>query len=215
MTAAQCGRLIRCVPEREGHSLEVQWPTLPSPPHYRAAPAGYVSHMLGHEGEGSAFAVLKARGWATSLVAGEAGTSYSGRSFFMCRVELTEEGQRRAGEVGAVIFAYLALLRGPGGVQERAWREMQALARLRFDYRDQVDPASYASSLAQGMQASGGWCVGPGRAKTDAGLPRAPVPWRAALLCFCLPPPSTNPRGPPLGGDGWVVGWLHTAAARR
>lgn len=29
-----------------------------------------------HEGEGSAFALLKARGWATGLVAGEAGTSY-------------------------------------------------------------------------------------------------------------------------------------------
>ena len=39
------------------------------------------------------FAVLKARGWATSLVAGEGALSFSNRSFFMCKVDLTDEGK--------------------------------------------------------------------------------------------------------------------------
>lgn len=54
----------------------VQWPTLPEQQHYRAAPSHYASHLLGHEGAGSAYALLKERGWATALVAGEAGTSF-------------------------------------------------------------------------------------------------------------------------------------------
>ena len=45
-----------------------------------------------HEGEGSVFAVLKARGWATSLVAGEGALSFSNRSFFMCKADLTDAG---------------------------------------------------------------------------------------------------------------------------
>lgn len=38
------------------------------------------------------FAVLKARGWATQLSAGEGGASFSGRSFLEVRVLLTKEG---------------------------------------------------------------------------------------------------------------------------
>lgn len=38
--------------------------------------ASRVRAACSHEGEGSAFALLKARGWAAGLVAGEAGTSY-------------------------------------------------------------------------------------------------------------------------------------------
>lgn len=140
------------VPERDGHIIEIQWPTVAEQLNYRVAPSHYVSFLLGHEGEGSAFALLKAKGWATALVAGEASTSFSSRSFFMCQIELTEEGQRHVEEVVAVIFAYLQLLRGPEGVQERIWREMEALARLRFDYRDKLNPYSYVTSLSNGMQ---------------------------------------------------------------
>jgi hypothetical protein len=43
------------------------------------APSNYLSHLLGHEGDGSAFALLKARGLASSLSAGESGNSISSR----------------------------------------------------------------------------------------------------------------------------------------
>ena len=50
------------------------------------------SHLLGHEGEGSVFALLKKLGWATSLSAGESGNSLSSRSIFMVHIELTDTG---------------------------------------------------------------------------------------------------------------------------
>jgi secreted Zn-dependent insulinase-like peptidase len=46
-----------------------------------------------HEGFGSPFAVLKARGWATGLNAGEGGSSFSARSFFTVGITLTDEGK--------------------------------------------------------------------------------------------------------------------------
>ena len=51
------------------------------------------SHLLGHEGKGSVFAVLKRLGWATGLSAGESGLSITSRSFFDVRIDLTDEGE--------------------------------------------------------------------------------------------------------------------------
>ena len=53
------------------------------------------SHLVGHEGKGSVFAVLKRLGWATGLSAGESGLSITSRSFFDVRIDLTDEGGRR------------------------------------------------------------------------------------------------------------------------
>ena len=47
ITPAQEGRLLRMLPQRDGHSLELQWTTVPEQRHYRAAPLQYVSHLLG------------------------------------------------------------------------------------------------------------------------------------------------------------------------
>ena len=35
------------MPEKDGHTVELQWPTLPESKHYREAPSHYVSHLLG------------------------------------------------------------------------------------------------------------------------------------------------------------------------
>jgi hypothetical protein len=53
------------------------------------------------------FALLKARRWASSLVAGESGSSLSCASFFYCRVELTEEGLKHVPEIGEIVFRWV------------------------------------------------------------------------------------------------------------
>lgn len=45
-----------------------------------------------HEGEGSVFALLKARGLAVELSAGEGGLSFSGASLFCVNIVLTDAG---------------------------------------------------------------------------------------------------------------------------
>ena len=152
VTEKEQGILLKVVPERDGHSIELQFATLSEQAHATAAPCHYVSHLLGHEGEGSAFALLKKLGLATSLVAGEASTSFSTRSFFMVRIELTEEGNRTVDQVVNIVFRYIDKLKAPGGVCLPVFEEMQALSRLKFEYRDTMDPYQYVSSLAHGMQ---------------------------------------------------------------
>ncbi|EFJ46374.1 hypothetical protein VOLCADRAFT_105585 [Volvox carteri f. nagariensis] len=155
----QMGVLIRIVPVREGQSLELVWQVQPSERLYREQPLGYLSHLLGHEGEGSVFALLKAAGWASALWAGESGGGMSFTSFFTVHVDLTEEGQRHIQEVAATVFSqqlgvrrYLALLRRPGGVCARIWEEVRGLAQLQFDTRDRSKPLTYCTSLASGLQ---------------------------------------------------------------
>lgn len=151
VTDSECGTIIRMVPEREGHAVEIQWATLSEQTYYVSSPCAYISHLLGHEGNGSVFSLLKSKGWATGLVAGEASTSFSARSFFMVRIDLTDLGHDNLPDVLATVFEYLELLQREG-VQERIWKETRALSELKFNYRDALNPYTYVSSLAHAMQ---------------------------------------------------------------
>jgi hypothetical protein len=41
------GVLLKVVPERDWHAVEVQWAVPPEIRQYRAQPCGYLSHLLG------------------------------------------------------------------------------------------------------------------------------------------------------------------------
>ncbi|GAB2267014.1 Insulin-degrading enzyme-like 1, peroxisomal [Dionaea muscipula] len=51
--------LVKTVPIKEGHRLLFAWPITPSIRYYREGPCRYLGHLIGHEGEGSLFYVLK------------------------------------------------------------------------------------------------------------------------------------------------------------
>ncbi|KAG0474052.1 hypothetical protein HPP92_015909 [Vanilla planifolia] len=51
--------LVKAVPIKEGHTLRVIWPVTPGIRHYKEGPSRYLSHLIGHEGEGSLFYILK------------------------------------------------------------------------------------------------------------------------------------------------------------
>ncbi|KAH9648315.1 Insulin-degrading enzyme-like 1 (peroxisomal) [Citrus sinensis] len=83
--------LVRAVPIRQGHKLRIGWPITPSIHHYKEAPGRYISHLIGHESEGSLFYILKTLGWATSLAADEGDWTLD-YSFFEVTVDLTDSG---------------------------------------------------------------------------------------------------------------------------
>ncbi|KAI8104302.1 hypothetical protein M9434_002862 [Picochlorum sp. BPE23] len=150
------GILIQHVPEKEGHTVEVQWMTLSEEEHYRKGPLSILSHLLGHEEKGTLFAILKEHGLANSLTAGEAGTSMSSVSFFSCKIELTDVGKEQIQLVLGLLFAQIDLIRHvfthESENAERLWKENLQLALLRFNYREKLSPYSYATSLAHAMQ---------------------------------------------------------------
>ena len=64
-------RSLAVVPVRDLRSLSVVWSMPSVQPLHRTKPHRYLSHLLGHESEGSLLSLLKSRNWVDSLVAGE------------------------------------------------------------------------------------------------------------------------------------------------
>jgi len=143
-------RIFKYVPITDQRTLSLVW-TLPSMlQHFRSKPASYLSHMVGHEAEGSVAALLKKRGLIESLSSGaDEGTRYAGE--FEVAVSLTPKGLERVDEVIDAIFAYMRLLR-TSGVQKWVWTESKALADMHFRFKEKSEPVGYAVGLASALQ---------------------------------------------------------------
>lgn len=62
-------KLTRVVPIKDKKSLELGFLLPPLEARYKSKPQQYISHLLGHESEGSILAALKVKGWANGLSA--------------------------------------------------------------------------------------------------------------------------------------------------
>jgi hypothetical protein len=60
-------------------------------------------------------------------------------------------GHARIGDVLALLFDYLAVLRAPSGVSKGVWEENRALCAMRFDFSERLQPLQAAQSLAHSM----------------------------------------------------------------
>jgi insulysin len=73
------------------HVVEISFPLIYQPPHYRYKPAQLVAHLVGHEGPGSLHSYLKNKGWITGLNAGPQALA-RGFAMFRVTIHLTQEG---------------------------------------------------------------------------------------------------------------------------
>ena len=117
---------------------------------YRTKPASYVANLLGHEGPGSLFDVLKRAGLAESLSAG-LGMDTGSNATLDISIALTPEGLKRSQDVLPLVFDYIQRIREKG-ISEARFKEMQQLARIDFRFREQGDPLHEAMRLASQLQ---------------------------------------------------------------
>lgn len=68
---------------------------------------------------------------------------------YLCITTLA--GHARIDEVLALVMDYAAVLRGEGGISEQVWEENRALAELRFNFTERLQPFSAATALAHAM----------------------------------------------------------------
>jgi len=139
-------RALVSVPVRQLRLLTVQWPMPPIKSLWRSKPYRYISHLLGHESEGSLLSLLKAKGWVDSLCAGES-ASASDFSLFELQMALTEEGDNKVGEILRLAFACLNMLRA-SPPSEWVFEESRSLAEMGFLYKEQDEPMDAANSIA-------------------------------------------------------------------
>jgi len=138
------------VPVREERQVRLTFPVPPTHEHYRRKPVEYLANLLGHEGEGSLFALLKARGWASGLSAGT-GVDHRNEATVDVSVSLTEKGLEEVNAVVSHVFQYIRMLRDKG-VRERLFGEQRRLSELAFRFREKEEPRRYVSRLARNMQ---------------------------------------------------------------
>ncbi|KAI5318375.1 hypothetical protein L3X38_038083 [Prunus dulcis] len=142
--------LVRAVPIKEGHALRVAWPITPEIHHYKEGPCRYLSHLIGHEGEGSLYYILKTLGWATGLSAGE-GESTFDFSFFRVDIDLTDAGHEHMQDIIGLLFKYISLLQ-QSGICKWIFDELSAVCETKFHYQDKIQPISYVVSISPNMQ---------------------------------------------------------------
>ncbi|KAK4412955.1 Insulin-degrading enzyme-like 1, peroxisomal [Sesamum alatum] len=142
--------LVKAVPIKRGHKLRFVWPITPGIRHYKEGPSRYLGHLIGHEGEGSLFYILKKLGWATSLSAGESDWTYE-FSFFKVVIDLTDAGHEHFEDIVALLFKYIQLLQQSGPCQW-IFDELAAICETSFHYQDKIRPVDYVVNVAFNMQ---------------------------------------------------------------
>lgn len=117
--------------------------------HYRSSPVSYLSHLLGHEGEGSLLSYLKAKGWSNSLVSGGK-PGARGFNFFNVCVDLTEEGLDHIDDIITLVFQYINMIKKEGPL-ERLYNEIRDISQMNFRFKEKSSPCSYVHFIAKSL----------------------------------------------------------------
>ncbi|MBB3332015.1 secreted Zn-dependent insulinase-like peptidase [Halomonas campaniensis] len=134
---------------RDSRQLRFLFP-IPDPiAEYRHKPADLIAHLLGHEGDGSLLAVLRAAGWADGLSAGVSrGDGH--HALFSIGISLTPAGAEQRDAIEATLFDAIEQIR-EGGLE--AWRhdEKARLAEQEFRFQQHGSPLQGAMRLAMNL----------------------------------------------------------------
>ncbi|WP_051234845.1 insulinase family protein [Marinimicrobium agarilyticum] len=146
------GRLplrVEIEPEKEIRRLSLLFPIPVSNEVLTHKPLHYISHLLGHEGEGSLLSLLKDLGWAEGLVAGRRQQDrHSG--LFQISIELTELGVRASDQIVALVFHVIESL-AQKGVEPWRYEELQQMASIDFRFQEVRSPIATVRGLAHRM----------------------------------------------------------------
>ncbi|SPO45716.1 related to STE23 - Metalloprotease involved in a-factor processing [Moesziomyces antarcticus] len=150
LTQEQLQKQIFAKSVRDVRKLKIAFPIPDQGPHFRSKPGSFLSHFIGHEGEGSILSHLKKKGWCDRLSAGATGDA-NGFEFFKISIDLTQEGLKNHEKVLESVFKYIHLLR-TSNLEQWTHDEVAQLGELMFRFKEKIDPADYASSTATQMQ---------------------------------------------------------------
>lgn len=135
---------------RQQRSVSLLFPIDPIREHWRSKPLYFIGSLLGYEGEGSLFALLKEAELATGLAAFTA-IDLPNEAAFQISIELTETGLEQVDSIVEQVFAYIELLKNEG-IDAALYEEIRRLAELEFKFRDQPPAIREVMILAQLQQ---------------------------------------------------------------
>jgi insulysin len=160
--------LLTTKPVRSMRRLVLMFPLPPTHLHPDQSPAAVLSHLLGHEGPHSPFAVLQNAGLLSSLSAGPRST---GPDFTLFQVDmgLTQAGEGQWKQVVDVVLQHCKLIaaaavdgKGTNDLQ-RIWSESATMRRMFFHQNSPGSVYDLAPNLAASIVKNGtemGLCAG-------------------------------------------------------
>jgi insulysin len=141
--------IYKVVPVQDLRNLMITWTIPDYRDYYEVSPTSYITHLVGHEGEGSLLSELKKRGWCNNLYAGSRREA-RGFQLFNITVDLSEEGGEHINEIVLLVQQYLNMLRKSEPSKE-IFDEHNDLGRIQFTFKDKEKPINYVSSLTHDM----------------------------------------------------------------
>ena len=140
---------INVLPVKDLRYIKMQFQLPPQKKNYGTKPCQYLSHLLGHEGEGSILAYLKKQGWASALMAGQS-TNEDCFATFEVTIELTESGLSHIDECVESVFQYIAMLKKVGP-QRWIYDEVAKISAINVKYKSKSRTFSYVKGLAKSL----------------------------------------------------------------
>jgi len=154
---------LHIVPVSQVHSIELQFPMPSQLSYWESKPSRYLSHLIGHEGQGSLLSLLKEKDYALELYADDSSNSCIPWSIFTVRIELTDLGLENVNEIVQILFSYIELLKtkpqpqqggdeDDDGPPQWVQQELKTVSDLKFRFMSKQNPMDYTCSLAGWMQ---------------------------------------------------------------
>ena len=143
-------KYLEVLPVKDLRVIDIQFPLPEVESLYLAKPTRYLTHLIGHESDGSILAALKEKGYANGL------STYMSQSFkdfaaMGCSIEVTEAGVDHVDEIVECVFAYIGMLNREGP-KEWIYQEQIDTQAMNFRYISKSEPSSYCINMANNMQ---------------------------------------------------------------
>ncbi|RLN57923.1 hypothetical protein BBJ29_009928 [Phytophthora kernoviae] len=182
-TADQLGRRLEVVPVMDWKVVQCSW-VLPSlrGKGYSQQQASVLSHLIGHEGQGSLLSYLKRKKWANGVYAGIV-EEYDEFSLFVASFDATEEGVERADDILRAMFQYMHLMLSSPW-EKWVFDELENLSLTHYMFQSKSPPADFTSVVAANMH------VFPKRDIVSEGVLYFPYEWEQTLELLRLMTPE-------------------------
>jgi len=135
---------------KDSRHLTLAFPIPSQKENYKTKPASYLANLIGHEGPGSLFDVLKNAGLVESLSAG-LGMDTGQNATLEISMALTRKGLANQDTIINLTFEYLDQIR-QNGISEERFHEMQQLATIDFRFRERGKPVREAMRLSRSLR---------------------------------------------------------------
>jgi insulysin len=148
-TAENTCKLVRMLPLATTKSIKLIWVFESLLKHYRSHPLKVLSHLIGHESEGSILHLLKQQNLALALSSSMNNIADLSTLYYI-DIELTDMGFENIPKVLEVVGGYISKLQTID-VPKYVFEEIQRINSIQFDFEDKSDPMDKVLKVMENM----------------------------------------------------------------